>query len=129
MRSLIRVLKALADPNRMRIVKMLMHREMCVCELAEALGVTQPSISRHMKLLEDADLVQHQREGLWINYRLNLSSPNVYAQVLLGHLQDWLEEDSEIQGLIQKALTLDREVVCRRRPSEVTESSQEALER
>jgi ArsR family transcriptional regulator len=116
MKRLIRVLKALGDPNRMRIVKMLMHREMCVCELAEALGVTQPSVSRHMKLLEDADLVQHQREGQWINYRLHEGPENPYSRVLLEDLQNWLEDDPEIRSLIRKASTLDREVVCRRGP-------------
>ena len=114
MKQLIRVLKALGDPNRMRVVKMLMHREMCVCELAEAISVTQPSVSRHMKLLEDADLVEHRRDGLWINYRLNRAPQNPYAQTLLEHLQNWLEEDPEVQALIRKASTLDREVVCRR---------------
>lgn len=114
MKQVIRVLKALGDPNRMRIVKMLMHREMCVCELAEAISVTQPSVSRHLKLLEDADLVEHRRDGLWINYRLNSTPQNPYAHALLEHLQNWLEEDPEIQALIQKASTLDREVVCRR---------------
>ena len=114
MKQLIRVLKALGDPNRMRIVKMLMHREMCVCELAVAISVTQPSVSRHMKLLEDADLVEHRRDGLWINYRLNEAPQNPYAKALLGHLQNWLEEDPDIQALIRKAFTLDREVVCRR---------------
>ena len=114
MKQLIRVLKALGDPNRMRIVKMLMHREMCVCELAVAISVTQPSVSRHMKLLEDADLVEHRRDGLWINYRLNRAPQNPYAHALLGHLQNWLEEDPDILALIRKASTLDRELVCRR---------------
>lgn len=116
MKPLIQVLKACGDPNRMRILKMLQHREMCVCELTEALGVTQPSVSRHMRILEEADVVTHRREGLWINYRLNVDSLNPYARVLLGHIQGWLEENSEIQALLQKASTLDREVICRKSP-------------
>lgn len=116
MKSIIRVLKALGDPNRMRILKMLQHREMCVCELTEALKITQPSVSRHLKILEDADLVVNRREGLWINYWLNEAPPNPYARVLLGHLREWLEEDPEIVSLIKKASTMDREIICRRLP-------------
>lgn len=100
----------------MRILKMLQHKEMCVCELAEALEVTQPSVSRHLRILEEADLLEHRRDGLWINYRLNITSPNPYAQTLLGHLRDWLKDDPGIQALIQKASTLDREVICRKNP-------------
>ncbi len=85
-----------------------------MCELAEALEIAQPSVSRHMKLLEYADLVEHRRNGLWINYRLNRASPNAYGQALLGHLDSWLEDDAEVQALIQKASTLDREIICRR---------------
>ena len=106
--------KAMADTTRWRIVRLVLDRAMCVCELAEAISVTQPSVSRHMKLLEDADLVEHRRDGLWINYRLNEAPQNPYAKALLGHLQNWLEEDPDIQALIRKASTLDREVVCRR---------------
>ena len=114
MKLLVRALKACGDGNRLRILIMLQHREMCVCELTEALRISQPSVSRHMKILEDADLVAHRRAGLWINYRLNQDSANPYAKALLRLLHSWLEEDSEIQGLLEKVSTLDREVVCRR---------------
>ena len=118
MKELMRVLKALADPNRMRIVKMLQRREMCVCELTEALGIAQPSVSRHMKLLEDADLVTHRREGQWIHYRLIRASQNPYARALVKQARNWLEEDPEMQALLGKASSLDREQICRGRPSQ-----------
>lgn len=114
MKWLMRVLKACADPNRMRILKMLQEKEMCVCELAEALEVTQPSVSRHLKILDEADLALHRRDGLWMYYRLNPDPPNPYARALLADIQDWLEEDPEIQALLKKASNLDRNVVCQR---------------
>lgn len=122
MKPLIRALKACGDENRLRILKMLQHREMCVCELTEALGISQPSVSRHMKILEDADLVVHRRAGLWMNYRLNQDPANPYAKALLGQIHSWLHEDPEIQGLLEKASTMDREVICRR-DTHQTESS------
>lgn len=114
MKPLIRILKACADDNRLRILKMLQHREMCVCELTEALEIAQPSVSRHLKMLEDADLIVHRRDGLWINYRLDPELSNPYVRVILSHLLDWLEDDPEIRSLIQKASGLNREVICRR---------------
>ncbi len=116
MKPIMRVLKALGDPNRMRILKMLQHREMCVCELTEALQITQPSVSRHLKILEDADLVLSRREGLWINYWLNDATTNPYARTLLEPLKEWLEDNAEIRALIQKSSVMDREAICRRLP-------------
>ena len=64
-------MKALSDPNRVKIVKMLQHRLMCVCELREALQIAQPSVSKHLKVLEEAGLVDYKKDGLWVNYHLN----------------------------------------------------------
>lgn len=113
----VKLLKAVSDPNRMRIVKMLQHREMCVCEITEALGIRQPSVSRHMRVLEDASLVQGRRDGAWINYRLNPSPLIPEAGTLLDLLRGWLEDDPDVQALVQKASLLDRNVICARRPS------------
>ncbi len=113
MNALIKVLKALSDPNRMRIMKMLQLREMCVCELAEALGITQPSVSRHMRILTEAELVSSRREGPWIHYLWNPSPSNSYAATLLTQLKGWLEEDPEILSLIRRACALRREEICK----------------
>ncbi len=114
MKPLMRALKALADPNRMRVMKMLQHKEMCVCELTEALGIAQPSVSRHMRILENADLVEQSREGLWVNYRWNASPGNPFAKAMLDQLDGWLEDDPEIKKLTQRAAKLDRNIICGR---------------
>ena len=67
MRELLKVLKAAGDKNRLRILKMLQQKDMCVCELAAALGITQPSVSKHMSLLKEAGLVKDERNGQWRN--------------------------------------------------------------
>lgn len=54
MKDFLKVMKALSDPNRVKIVKMLQHRSLCVCEMRAALGISQPAVSKHLKLLEDA---------------------------------------------------------------------------
>lgn len=113
MRDLIKALKALSDPNRMRIMKMLQRREMCVCQLAEVLGISQPSVSRHMRVLLEADLVSSRREGTWIHYLWN-PHPSSYATDLLQRVEKWLEQDPHIEALIQKAATVDPKRICRR---------------
>jgi ArsR family transcriptional regulator len=128
MKILIQALKALADPNRMRILKMLQHKDMCVCELTEVLGVTQPSVSRHLRILEEADFVRHRRDGLWIYYRLNSGSANPHIRSLLGLLRRWLEEDRNIRALIREASALDRDAICRRPASSRRSTHQGATE-
>jgi len=63
-----RFFKALGDETRQRMLGLLLTRDMCVCELITALSMTQPTTSHHLKILEDADLVQSKREGKWIFY-------------------------------------------------------------
>lgn len=121
MKSLMRVLKALADPNRMRIMKMLQQKQMCVCEITEALGITQPSVSRHMRLLEQADLVEARKEGQWTNYLWKPLPGDPYARCLLEQLPSWLENDKEIRSLLVRAAALDRVTICcAKKPVRVT---------
>ena len=70
MKNFIKVMKALSDPNRIKIIKMLQHKMMCVCELQAALDIAQPTVSKHLKILEEAGLVDYQKDGLWVNYSL-----------------------------------------------------------
>ena len=63
MRDLMLVLKAVADKNRMRILKMLERKSMCVCELAAVLGIKQPSVSKHLVILKNAGLIEDERNG------------------------------------------------------------------
>lgn len=65
------ILKALADPNRLAIIQHLTEGEACVCELLQLFSVTQPTLSHHMRILSDADLVKGRRDGKWIHYSIN----------------------------------------------------------
>ena len=63
-------LKVLAEPLRWRIVELLADEELCVCHLVEALGVAQPLVSHHLRILRDARLVETSRHRYWTYYRL-----------------------------------------------------------
>ncbi|HSD94027.1 MAG TPA: metalloregulator ArsR/SmtB family transcription factor [Syntrophales bacterium] len=114
MKDFIRVMKALSDPNRVKVVKMLQQKEMCVCEIQTALGIAQPTVSKHLKVLEDAGLVRSKKEGLWVNYQLADGRESPYAANLLGNLRHWLHEDSEIRDLLDRAPGILREDIRRR---------------
>ena len=64
------VLKALAEPRRWRIVELLSCEELCVCHLAEEIGIAQPLVSHHLKVLRDAGLVESEKNRQWTYYRL-----------------------------------------------------------
>ena len=65
------ILKVLADGTRLKIISLLSKQEMAVCELIEALNLSQPAVSHHLKLLKQAGLIQDNREGKWILYTIN----------------------------------------------------------
>ncbi len=114
MEDFIKVMKALSDPVRVKIVKMLQRKRMCVCELQEALQISQSSVSKHLKLLEEAGLVDYSKDGLWVNYYLSDGGKSPYGSSIMGNLRHWLENDPEVAGLKEKLPTINREEVCRR---------------
>jgi ArsR family transcriptional regulator, arsenate/arsenite/antimonite-responsive transcriptional repressor len=111
MKSFIKVTKALSDPGRVKIVKLLEQRELCVCELQAALGLAQPTVSKHLGILEDAGLIRRRKEGLWVNYSL-AGEEAPYAAALLALLRDWLDDDPEIRTLLAELPGIHREGIC-----------------
>jgi ArsR family transcriptional regulator len=72
------ILKALAEPQRAAIVRALAAEELCVCHLVDALGIDQPLVSHHLRVLRDAGLVDSERYRYWTYYRL---VPEVLARI------------------------------------------------
>ena len=114
MKTFLKVMKALSDPNRVKIIKLLQQKMMCVCELRGALKIAQPTVSRHLKILEEAGLVDFVKDGLWVNYYLTDGNASPYAASVPGNLKHWLEEDPEIAELVKVVPFLDREELCRK---------------
>jgi len=113
MKNFVEVMKALRDPNRVKIVKMLQHGELCVCEIKAALGIAQPTVSKHLKILEAAGLLDSRKEGLWVHYRLNNGGSSPYAATVLGNLKHWLEQSPEIKELVERLPVIQRADLCR----------------
>jgi ArsR family transcriptional regulator len=107
-------MKALSDPNRIKIMKMLQKRDMCVCEIQAALQVAQSTASKHLQLLEDAGLIVSSKDGLWVYYKLADGHETPYAASLIGCLKHWLDNEPEIQNLIARLPMICRESISKR---------------
>ncbi len=116
MQEFVKVMKALSDPNRIKILKLLQNRSLCVCELQSALGIAQPTVSNHLKSLEDAGLVSYRKNGLWVDYYLADGDSSPYSACLLGNLRHWLQDDPQIASIVERLPNIDRETVCRKQP-------------
>jgi ArsR family transcriptional regulator len=112
MKRFVRVMKALSDPSRVKIIKILGVKELCVCEIQQLLGLAQPTVSKHLKILEEAGLVDYRKEGSWIIYRLSTGEDSDYARVMLGNLDGWLDDEPQIQEMIDRLPLLNRERSC-----------------
>jgi len=96
MREFVTPIKALSDETRVRILKVLMERECCVCEVMQALNISQSRASRNLGILADAGFVKSRRDGLWIIYSIDEQTVNSHAASLVEMLRSSLVNDEII---------------------------------
>ena len=97
MKELEQYFKALADVNRLRILNLLLHGELCVCDIQFVLEASQPNVSRHLSYLKNSGLVLDRRDGFRIYYRL--AQPKQGAKKrLFEFLQDAYKNEEELQA-------------------------------
>lgn len=96
MRDLELALKAAGDPTRTRILKLLEHGGLCVCQVQAVLGLAPSTVSKHLAILRTARLVVDQRDGKWIEYALATDDPNRYAKAVLAMLRGPLDQDRAV---------------------------------
>lgn len=87
------VSKAVADPSRARILKLLESGELCVCQITAVLNLAPATISKHLAALKTAGLLQQRRDGKWIYYRLADRDLNAYARQFLALMRASLQDD------------------------------------
>lgn len=83
-----KIIKALSDPNRLQIMDILSCGEMCACDILEHFDFSQPTLSHHMKVLMDSNLVNLRKDGLWSYYSLNLVECNKIILFLMNIITD-----------------------------------------
>jgi ArsR family transcriptional regulator len=91
MSAIVTTFKALADDTRLRVLKLLGRGELCVCEIAAALGMEQPRLSFHLRILKEAGMVQVRRQERWILYRLN--EEDMFVRFLLLAIEERVSAD------------------------------------
>lgn len=105
-------LKALADENRIRILNLLYRKkDLCVCEIREVIGLSQPTVSSHLKVLENSNLVTYSKDGKWINYRINIEIDERMKQIL-DTIAEVLKADKKIKEDKTKIDGIDRKKIC-----------------
>lgn len=109
------VAKAVADPNRVRILKMLEHGELCVCQITTVLGLATATVSKHLAALKTAGLLQQRRDGKWVFYRLAERELNAYAHQFLALVGNCLADDptaGEDRRLLAQVNAVPLAVLC-----------------
>ena len=109
-----KLFKALSDPNRLRILKMLQSKSLCVCEITEVLSLATSTVSKHLSILRDTGFIIEEKDGKWVNYMINPRPTDQRISSFLSTLDFWISNDSVIISDKQKIQTVDRNVVCGR---------------
>ncbi len=114
MKKILNILKALSDVNRLRIICLLYKKSgLCVCEIRQIIGLSQPTISLHLKKLEDADLISHTKDGLWVNYFLSENLDENIKQIVKKLFEE-LKNDKKILEDLKKAEKISRIEICKK---------------
>ena len=92
MNELINVFKALSEETRLRILKLLENRELCVCDIVAALDMVQPKVSFHLAALKEAGLIKDRKQGKWTHYRLDDS--DIFRRFLLLSVLEKIPKES-----------------------------------
>jgi ArsR family transcriptional regulator len=106
-----KIFKALSDRNRIRIVKMLQKKSLCVCEIKDVLKLATSTVSKHLSILREAGLIVDWKDGKWINYKINPEPDSLVANALL-YTQLQIEDDETIKNDRKLISCVDRNVLC-----------------
>ena len=113
LKKVTKILKALADESRVRILVLLKERNgLCVCEITEIIGLSQPTISSHLKRLQDAEIITYSKDGLWVKYKLEENIEKEVMQ-LLDLLLQILSEDKSIKSDMLMSFKTNRKMICK----------------
>lgn len=112
MRETIQTFKALSDPNRIRILKMLQIKSLCVCEITDILGLATSTVSKHLSILRNSGFITDDKDGKWVNYRIDHSGWSRYSAALRPMLSDWLNDNELIRADREKLEAVDRFTIC-----------------
>jgi len=112
LKKIVKIVKALSDESRIRIVNLLKAKSgVCVCEITEIINLSQPTISSHLKKLEEAGIIIFRKDGLWVNYYLN-EEMDFESRELIDLISKIIEKDPEVKEDLKKVINTDRLLIC-----------------
>lgn len=109
-----RIFKVLSDPNRLRILKMLQVKPLCVCEITDVLQLAASTVSKHLSILKENSFILEERDGKWVNYSINYNSTDPRISAILSSLEFWIADEHQIQSDKIKVIKVNRNEVCSR---------------
>jgi ArsR family transcriptional regulator len=109
-----KIFKALSDPNRLRILKMLQTKSLCVCEITDVLRLATSTVSKHLSILKSTGFITETKDGKWVNYLINPRPSDARISSVLSTLDFWISDDQMIISDKQKVQKVDRNEVCSR---------------
>lgn len=112
MKELEKTLKALANKNRLRIMKMLENKNMCVCEITAVLGIKQPSVTAHLMKLKNAGMIGERQKGLYTEFFIIRDNP---LRDVWKVLSPSLDNEPQIKKDISKSKNIDRYKICNKK--------------
>ncbi|MBC8477674.1 MAG: winged helix-turn-helix transcriptional regulator [Dehalococcoidia bacterium] len=108
MRELVKVYKVLADESRLRVLNLVLERECCVCEVMQALGISQSKASRILSALYDAGFLRLRKDGLWSLYSIDQGGMSTHLKAILEATSKVFEGDKQMQIDIERLRTAKR---------------------
>ncbi|MGE5313549.1 MAG: ArsR/SmtB family transcription factor [Acidobacteriota bacterium] len=106
------IFKALSDESRLRILKMLQVRPLCVCEITNVLELAASTVSQHLSILKKEGFILEERDGKWINYYINLRPADQRISAVLASLDFWIGDNETVEADKTKVKTVDRVQLC-----------------
>ena len=107
-----KVLKALGDKSRLRIINILGEKSLCVCEITEILKLAQSTVSGHLRILKEAGLLEDEKDGLWVEYRL--CHDNQPHTDIVNLIREALQTDPVMKDEREQALKANRDIICKK---------------
>lgn len=107
-----KIFKALSDKNRLRILKALQTKVLCVCEIRELLQLANSTVSQHLKILRESDFIIEQKDGRWVNYQINPRPKDPRTNSILSSLDFWINDTNLVITDTEKVLKLNRDIIC-----------------
>ncbi|VAX23369.1 Arsenical resistance operon repressor [hydrothermal vent metagenome] len=107
-----KIFKALSDESRLRILKMLQSKSLCVCEVQDVLGLAVSTVSKHLSILREAGFITEEKDGKWVNYMINPRPTDTRISSILSSLDFWISDEDVIISDKEKIKSINRYKVC-----------------